>query len=61
MRVVRGTQIIEVTHEQHEKERAILEKAELNDTSGVVREIKKLTMANKGKKNKGDKSNHIKD
>lgn len=61
VRVVRGTQIIEVTHEQHEKERAILEKAELNDTSGVVREIKKLTMANKGKKNKGDKSNHIKD
>jgi hypothetical protein len=61
VRVVRGTQIIEVTPEQHEKERAILENAELNDTSGVMKEIKKLTTNSKGKKIKGDKSNHIKD
>ena len=48
-----------MSHEQHTRERELLENADINDTASVVKGIKKLTNETKGKKVKGDKSNHV--
>jgi hypothetical protein len=54
LRVVKGTQIIEISADQLKEEKKILENADIDDTTGVATKIKEL--GGKKKKNKPDKA-----
>jgi hypothetical protein len=55
MRIVKGTEVIEISNEQLKQEREILEKADIDDEAGVIRRMKRLQEENKAKKKKKGK------
>lgn len=50
VRIVRGTQVIEVSREQLQAEREILEQADIDDERGVVKKLERLALDKKHKR-----------